>query len=339
MKQSTIRKLITLAMLAVLCVFFQCKNSVFMGAGNLTSILRDASVAGIVGVGITCVILTAGIDLSTGAVMALVGMTMANIYEYTLWPIWVMIALGLLVGLLCGLVNGFVVAKLHIPEFIGTLATMGIFRSLTYVIAIRDAAGSIQSYQMRTKAFTQWGGSAMSLTIGGQKVEIYWVVIAFVVICILGQILLKKTRLGTNLYAVGSSPKAAKLSGINTENTRMAAFAITGLLAAVGGVFTTARLQSTQVLLGDSFNFDPIAAAVIGGCALDGGEGDVIGTFLGAIFMAALDSGIMKLGLSSAYQNVIKGVIIILVVLFDAWYRRFMQEQALRRKTVKEAKA
>ncbi|MDD7174758.1 MAG: hypothetical protein PUH70_06805 [Clostridiales bacterium] len=124
MKQSTLRKLITLAMLAVLCIFFTAKNAVFMSAGNLTAILRDASVAGIVGVGLTCVILTAGIDLSTGSVIALVGMTMANVYEYTLWPIWVMILLGLLVGALCGLINGFVVARLHIPEFIGTLATM-----------------------------------------------------------------------------------------------------------------------------------------------------------------------------------------------------------------------
>ncbi|MDD7174759.1 MAG: ABC transporter permease [Clostridiales bacterium] len=203
---------------------------------------------------------------------------------------------------------------------------MGIFRSLTYVIAVDE------SYQMRTAEFVKWGGKAASFQLGGQNVDIYWVVIALLVITLLGQLLLKKTRLGTNLYAVGSNPKAAQLSGINTENTRIMAFVITGLLAAVGGVFQTARLQSTQVLLADSFNFDPIAAAVIGGCALDGGEGDCIGTLLGAIFMAALNSGIMKLGLSSAWQNVIKGIIIILVVLFDAWYRRFMSTRAMKRK-------
>ena len=338
MKQSTLRKLITLAMLAVLCVFFSLKNAVFMSAGNLTAILRDASVPGIVGVGLTCVILTAGIDLSTGSVIALVGMTMANIYEYTLWPIWVMICIGLVVGALCGLVNGFVVAKLKIPEFIGTLATMGIFRSLTYVIAIR-VDGSIQSYQMKTKEFTQWGSKAFSFQLFGQNVDVYWVVLALIAITIIGQIVLKKTRLGTNLYSVGSSPKAAQLSGIKTDLTRIYAFVLTGLLSAVGAVFLTARLQSTQVLLADSFNFDPIAAAVIGGCALDGGEGDAIGTFMGAIFMAALDSGIIKLGLDSAYQNVIKGVIIILVVLFDAWFRKTMQQQAMKRKASKEVAA
>lgn len=327
-KQTTLRKLISLGMIAALAVFFTLKSPYFLTASNLTAIVRDSAVAGIVGVGLTYVILTAGIDLSTGAVMALSGMVMANIYTYTLIPIPLMIAAGLAVGLVYGAVNGFVVTKLKLPEFIATLATMGIYRSLTYVIAVRDSAGSIQSVQMRASSFTVLGGG-----IGG----LYWVVLAMVLLTVLGQFVLKKTRFGTNLYAVGSNFKAAQLSGINTDRTRMGAFVVTGLLAAVGGVFSVARLQSTTVLLGDSFNFDPIAAAVIGGCALDGGSGDVVGTFLGAVFMAALDNGILKLQLSTAYQYVIKGIIIILVVIFDAWYRGFMQNRAQKKKAVKEA--
>lgn len=327
-KQTTLRKLISLGMIAALAVFFTLKSPYFLTASNLSAIVRDSAVAGIVGVGLTYVILTAGIDLSTGAVMALSGMVMANIYTYTLIPIPLMIAAGLAVGLVCGAVNGFVVTKLKLPEFIATLATMGIYRSLTYVIAVRDSAGSIQSVQMRASSFTALGGG-----IGG----LYWVVLAMVLLTVLGQFVLKKTRFGTNLYAVGSNFKAAQLSGINTDRTRMGAFVVTGLLAAVGGVFSVARLQSTTVLLGDSFNFDPIAAAVIGGCALDGGSGDVVGTFLGAVFMAALDNGILKLQLSTAYQYVIKGIIIILVVIFDAWYRGFMQNRAQKKKAVKEA--
>lgn len=327
-KQTTLRKLISLGMIAALAVFFTLKSPYFLTASNLTAIVRDSAVAGIVGVGLTYVILTAGIDLSTGAVMALSGMVMANIYTYTLIPIPLMIAAGLAVGLVCGAVNGFVVTKLKLPEFIATLATMGIYRSLTYVIAVRDSAGSIQSVQMRASSFTVLGGG-----IGG----LYWVVLAMVLLTVLGQFVLKKTRFGTNLYAVGSNFKAAQLSGINTDRTRIGAFVVTGLLAAVGGVFSVARLQSTTVLLGDSFNFDPIAAAVIGGCALDGGSGDVVGTFLGAVFMAALDNGILKLQLSTAYQYVIKGIIIILVVIFDAWYRGFMQNRAQKKKAVKEA--
>jgi ribose transport system permease protein len=327
-KQATLRKLIAVAMLVVLAVFFSIQSPYFLTAANLSAILRDASVAGIVGVGITYVILTAGIDLSTGSVMALVGMTMANIYTFTLWPIWLMILIGLLVGAVCGLVNGLIVTKLHLPEFIATLATMGIYRSLVYVIAIRDGSGSIQSVQMKAVSFTFLGGKAGA---------VYYVVIAFAAIILLGQFILKKTRFGTDLYAVGSNYKAAQLSGIPTDRIRIGAFVLTGVLAAVGGIFTIARLQSTTVLLGDGFNFDPIAAAVIGGCALDGGDGDILGTFLGALFMAALDNGILKLQLNTAYQYVIKGVIIILVVIFDAWYRRMMQKRALARETAKEA--
>lgn len=324
MKQGTLRKLISVAMLAVLCVFFGAKSPYFLTASNLTSILRDASVAGIVGIGITYVILTAGIDLSTGSVMALVGMTMANVYTKTLWPIWLMVLIGLAVGLACGILNGLIVTKLRLPEFIATLATMGIFRSLTYVIAIREG-GSIVSVKILDESFKTFGSS-----VGNSSV--YYVVIAFVALSLIGQFLLKKTRFGTNLYAVGSNFKAAQLSGINTDRVRIGAFAVTGLLAAVGGVFTVSRLQSTTVLLGDSFNFDPIAAAVIGGCALSGGDGDILGTFLGALFMAALDNGILKLQLNTAYQYVIKGIIIILVVIFDAWYREFMRGRAQKRR-------
>lgn len=330
MKQNTLRKLISLGMIAVLAAFFAIKSPYFLTASNLSAIVRDSAVAGIVGIGLTYVILTAGIDLSTGSVMALSGMVMANIYTYTLIPIPVMILAGLAVGLACGLLNGLVVAKLKLPEFIATLATMGIYRSLTYVIAVRDSEGSIQSVQMRASAFTSLGGG-----VGG----LYWVVLALVLLTALGQFVLKKTRFGTNLYAVGSNFKAAQLSGIHTDRVRIGAFVVTGLLAAVGGVFSVARLQSTTVLLGDSFNFDPIAAAVIGGCALDGGNGDVFGTFLGAIFMAALDNGILKLQMSTAYQYVIKGIIIILVVIFDAWYRHFMQNRAQKKKAAKEATA
>lgn len=315
-------------MIAVLAIFFTLKSPYFLTASNLSAIVRDSAVAGIAGIGLTYVILTASIDLSTGSVMALAGMVMANIYTYTLIPIPVMILAGLAVGLVCGAINGFVVTKLKLPEFIATLATMGIYRSLTYVIAVRDSAGSIQSVQMRASSFTVLGSG-----VGG----LYWVVLALVVLTLLGQFLLKKTRFGTNLYAVGSNFKAAQLSGINTDRVRIGAFVLTGLLAAVGGVFSVARLQSTTVLLGDSFNFDPIAAAVIGGCALDGGNGDVIGTFLGAIFMAALDNAILKLQMSTAYQYVIKGIIIILVVIFDAWYRNFMQNRAQKKKAEKEA--
>ena len=323
MNQTTLRRLVSIGMLLILVVLF----TILAGAGkgkffnfdNLIEVVRDASIPAIIGVGVTFVIITSGIDLSTGSMMALVGMTMANIYAYTLLPFRVMIPAGILVGLLCGLINGIIVAKFNVPEFIGTLATMSIFRALTYIIAIRDANGVIMSQPMKHTQYAWLGGG-----IG----KFYYVIMAMIIIVAAGQITLKYTRYGTNLYSVGASKKAATLSGINVAKTRMIAYIITGFTVAVGAVFTTARLQSATTAVGMDFEFNPIAAAVVGGVALSGGSGDVIGTLIGALFMATLENGVRKLSINTAYQYVIKGAIIIAVVIFDATYKARMDRKA-----------
>ena len=323
MNQTTMRRLISIGMLLILVVLF----TILAGAGkgkffnfdNLIEVVRDASIPAIIGVGVTFIIITAGIDLSTGSMMALVGMTMANIYAYTLLPFSVMMLAGILVGLLCGFCNGVIVAKFNVPEFIGTLATMSIFRALTYIIAIRDANGVIKSQPMNHSGYTWLGGG-----IG----KFYFVIMAMIVIVAAGQIVLKYTRYGTNLYSVGASKKAATLSGIDVAKTRLIAYVITGLTVAVGAVFTTARLQSATTAIGMDFEFNPIAAAVVGGVALSGGSGDVIGTLIGALFMATLENGVRKLSINTAYQYVIKGAIIIAVVIFDATYKARMDRKA-----------
>lgn len=323
MNQTTMRRLISIGMLVILVVLF----TILAGAGkgkffnfdNLIEVVRDASIPAIIGVGVTFIIITAGIDLSTGSMMALVGMTMANIYAYTLLPFSVMMLAGILVGLLCGFCNGVIVAKFNVPEFIGTLATMSIFRALTYIIAIRDANGVIKSQPMNHSGYTWLGGG-----IG----KFYYVIMAMIVIVAAGQIVLKYTRYGTNLYSVGASKKAATLSGIDVAKTRLIAYVITGLTVAVGAIFTTARLQSATTAIGMDFEFNPIAAAVVGGVALSGGSGDVIGTLIGALFMATLENGVRKLSINTAYQYVIKGAIIIAVVIFDATYKARMDRKA-----------
>lgn len=323
MNQTTMRRLISIGMLVILVVLF----TILAGAGkgkffnfdNLIEVVRDASIPAIIGVGVTFIIITAGIDLSTGSMMALVGMTMANIYAYTLLPFSVMMLAGILVGLLCGFCNGVIVAKFNVPEFIGTLATMSIFRALTYIIAIRDANGVIKSQPMNHSGYTWLGGG-----IG----KFYFVIMAMIVIVAAGQIILKYTRYGTNLYSVGASKKAATLSGIDVAKTRLIAYVITGFTVAVGAIFTTARLQSATTAIGMDFEFNPIAAAVVGGVALSGGSGDVIGTLIGALFMATLENGVRKLSINTAYQYVIKGAIIIAVVIFDATYKARMDRKA-----------
>lgn len=322
MNKNTIRKLVSVGLLLFLVILFSASSDYFLTSSNLMEIVRDASVVGIIGIGVTMVILTAGIDLSTGSMMALVGMTMANIYRYTLLPIGVMILAGLIVGTLAGLFNGIIITKFHLPEFIATLSTMSIFRALTYIISIKQN-GLITSQALKARSFVMLGKS-----VGG----IYYVIIVFVLLVIIGQIVLKYTEFGTNLYAVGSNMKAAQLSGINTAKTRVIAYMITGLCAGIASVFMTARLQSTTALLGDGMEFNVIAAVVVGGCALAGGRGDIIGTLIGALFMATLDNGIYKFQINAAFQLVIKGTIIICVVVFDSWYNNFMDELSRNKK-------
>ena len=279
MNQTMMRRLISIGMLLVLIVLFTilagAGKGKFLSFDNLIEIVRDASIPAIVGVGVTFVIITAGIDLSTGSAMALVGMVMANIYAYTLLPFPVMIAAGILTGVICGFVNGYIVAKLHVPEFIGTLATMSIYRALTYIIAIKDANGVIKSQPMNHSGYT-WLGMGIG--------KFYYVIIAMIIIVAAGQIILKYTRYGTNLYSIGASKKAATLSGIDVAKTQMIAYIITGFSA--GGVS------------------------------------------VGALFMATLENGVRKLDMNTAFQYVIKGLIIVAVVIFDATYKARMDKKA-----------
>ena len=323
MKQNTMRKFISLGLLLLLVIAFSVSSSYFLTSDNIISIFRDASVVGIIGTGLTFVILTGGIDLSTGSMMGVVGMVMANIYQYTLLPIWFMLLIGIAVGIIAGLFNGFIVTRLHVPEFIATLSTLEIFRAITYVIAIKKN-GLITSQPLKAVDFVWLGGG-----IGG----LYYVIIVFVLMVVIGQIILKYTRFGTNLYAIGSNVKAAKLSGINIERTRLLAYAAVGFSVAVATIFQTARMQNTTVLIGTGMEFNVIAAAVVGGCALAGGRGDVIGTFTGALFMATLNNGIYKYQINTSYQLIMKGAIIICVVIFDSWYNKKMARASKEQKS------
>lgn len=321
MKQDTIRRLISIGILAVLVVFFSATSEFFFNASNLLSVLEEASVTGIIAVGVTFVIITAGIDLSTGALLALVGMTMANCYKYTSMPIWTLLLIGLAVGAVGGLLNGFIITKFKLPEFIATLSTQGIFRALAFMTAI-TVNGIITNPVINDPDFTVFGGD-----IGG----LYYVTIAFFIIAIIGQIVLKKTTFGTSVYSTGANIKTAQLAGINVDSIRLKVYAMAGVCSAIGAVFMCSRMQTAKADMGTGLEFDVIAAIVIGGCALDGGRGDVFGSVIGALFMAVLDSGIYQYQINTSLQPIIKGCIIVLFAIFDAWYGKRMREKTSRK--------
>ncbi len=317
MRQEQMRRLISIASLIVIMLVFGLTSNSFFTQGNLLSILRECSVNGIIAVGVTYVIITAGIDLSTGAAVGFAGMLCANLlYNYNM-SAGIIVLISILTGLVCGALNGFIITKLRVPEFIGTLSTQYLFRSMVFVFAIREA-GVITNKKISNPGILIWGGS-----IDG----IYLVTIAFIVLAIIGQIVLKKTKFGTYIYATGANRKSAELSGINTDKVRMAVYVITGALCGLAAIFQIGRVGSVTTDLGTGMEFEIIASVVIGGCAFSGGRGDVFGSAIGAVFMAVLQNGILKYNLPTAAQLIVKGVVIVIMIVFDAVYNKMMQKR------------
>ncbi len=317
MRQEQMRRLISIASLIVIMLVFGLTSNSFFTQENLLSILRECSVNGIIAIGVTYVIITAGIDLSTGAIVGVTGMLCANLlYNYNM-SAGVVVLISIVTGLVCGLLNGFIITRLRVPEFIGTLSTQYLFRSMVFVFAIREA-GVITNKKISNPGILIWGGS-----IDG----IYLVTIAFVVLAIVGQIVLKKTKFGTYIYATGANRKSAELSGIDTNKVRMLVYVITGLLCGLAAIFQIGRVGSVTTDLGTGMEFEIIAAVVIGGCAFSGGRGDVFGSAIGAVFMAVLQNGILKYNLPTAAQLIVKGLVIVLMIVFDAVYNNMMQNK------------
>ena len=318
MRQESVRRIISLCLLFFLFAVFGLTSSYFLAPKNIFAFLRDASVPGILTVGVSFVIITAGIDLSTGALCALSAMLMANFLYYQPGvPIPVLCGISILVGILGGLLNGFVVTRLRLPDFIATLATQGIFRGLTMFFAIRES-GRIRNQVIKNRAFL-----AFSKGING----LFYVTIVFFVMVIIGQLLLKKTKIGVYTYATGSNRKSADLSGIPTDRVKRFAFALSGFCCGLAAIFLLARTGAATVDLGTGLEFDVIAAVVVGGCAFSGGRGDVVGSMIGALFMAILTNGIYKYNLGSEYHVIIKGVVIIIMVLFDSVYQHWFRSR------------
>lgn len=321
MRQENMRRLISVASLVIISLVFGLTSSTFFTSGNILSILRESSLNGIIAIGVTFVIITAGIDLSTGAAVGFAGMLCANLlYYYNLSPGLIMI-IAILTGMACGVLNGFIATKLRVPEFIATLSTQYLFRSLVFVFAIREA-GVISNKKISTPGILIMGGS-----ING----VYLVTIVFIILAVIGQIVLKKTKFGTYIYATGANRKSAELSGINTDKVRWIVFIITGFLCGLAALFQIGRVGSVTTDLGIGMEFEIIAAVVIGGCAFSGGRGDVFGSAVGAIFMAVLQNGILKYNLPTAAQLVVKGIVIVVMIIFDAVYNSMMQKRIQQR--------
>ncbi|MBS3945920.1 MAG: ribose ABC transporter permease [Melioribacter sp.] len=296
------RQLGTLLGLVLVISVFAFLSPYFLTLSNLVNITQQTSINAIMAVGMTFVIITAGIDLSVGSIMAFSGIILADsIQNGIAEPIAIII--GLSVGTICGLSNGILISYGKLPPFIATLGMMSVARG----------AALLYSQGRPISGFTEEFRFLATGQIIGIPTSV-WIMISLYVIA---YILLNKTVLGRYTYAIGGNETAANLSGINTKLFKTIVYGISGLLSASAAVILTARLNSAQPIAGIMYELDAIAAVVIGGTSLLGGEGKISGTLIGALIMGVLRNGLNLMGVSSFIQQIVIGLVIILAVLID----------------------
>jgi ribose/xylose/arabinose/galactoside ABC-type transport system permease subunit len=280
----------------------------FRTLSNLENILQQSSANGIMAVGMTLVIITAGIDLSVGSVLALSAVVASSFAHPDAPSLIVPILLGLLVGLACGTVNGILIAKRRLAPFIVTLGMMTVARGFALVYTNGRPIIDLSD------AYDEIGGGYLA----GIPVP----AIIFVAIVLLGAFILHFTRFGRYVYAVGGNELAAKVSGINTDRILIGVYALTGALAGLAGIVLSSRVMSASPATGAGYELDAIAAVVIGGTSLSGGTGSIAGTLVGVLIIGVMNNGLDLLNVSSYWQQIVKGFIIVLAVLLDKMSKR-----------------
>lgn len=311
--QQKLVKFQSIIALLAMCIALSFLSDRFLTADNSWNVMRQISVNVIISVGMTLVILTGGIDLSVGSILALSGAVTAGMLKFgteiTDFNLFIGFTLlgallgGTLVGTLLGWFNGFTITRFKVPPFVATLAMLTIARGMTMLL---------------TGGFpiTGLGGQMAFIGTGwflGIPMPVW--ISAFVVL--LAVVLTNKTRLGRHIYAIGGNETAAELSGLKIKRIKMIVYSIAGALAGIGGIIVTSRLDSAQPNAGFGFELDSIAAVVIGGTSLSGGKGTIMGTVQGALIIGILNNGLVLLNVSPFWQQVIKGMVILLAVIIE----------------------
>ena len=290
--------------LIIFAVIVSILNPRFLSQANILNVLRQTSINSIIAIGMTLVILTGGIDLSVGSILAFCGAVMASLLNAGYNSVMALL-ITLILGLVFGFFNGFLVSKMKLQAFIVTLVTMTFLRGATLVFT-------------EGKPITVDDGGVLFENIGGGylfniPIPIYIMIILFII----GYYLLMHTKFGRYTYAIGGNEEATKLSGINVDKIKIWVYGICGALSALAGVILTSRLYSAQPTAGSGYELDAIAAVVLGGTSLSGGVGRITGTALGAIIIGVLGNALNLLNVSSYYQMMIKAAVILVAVLID----------------------
>ena len=288
--------------LIFLCLVLWILTPYFLTLSNLMNILEQSSINAIVAVGMTFVIITAGIDLSVGSILAFSGVVMASLLQGGV-PIVLALLAGLAVGTVCGLLNGFLVSIGKLPPFIVTLGMMSVARGAALVYTDGRPISTFEP--------------AFRYLATGKIFFLPMPLLIMLLVYLITHLILTRTKFGLYTYAMGGNEEATHLSGVNVRFHKTMVYALSGLTSAIAAVLLTARLNSAQPIAGMMYELDAIAATVIGGTSLMGGEGTLTGTFIGALIMGVLRNGLNLLGVSSFLQQIIIGLVIIIAVLFD----------------------
>ncbi|MFI3173363.1 MAG: ABC transporter permease [Eubacteriales bacterium] len=305
------RELVVVVAIVVMTLIFSVLNPSYFTGKNFLSILQQATINGILAVGMTYAIVSGGIDLSIGSTFAIVIVVVGQLTVAGVNP-FIAILLGMILGAALGCVNGILITKMNLQPFIATLGTMSVYRGIAYVITGGWPVLNIPD-EFRSLLNTRISA------LGNANVYLF----VFLAVAIVAGIILSKTKFGNYIYAVGGNEEAAKLSGVNVHMTIIKAYAVTGVCAAVAGMIQLASLGSGEPTAGSGYELDAIAAAAIGGTRMAGGKGTVLGTVFGAILLAALKIGLIVLNVDTFYQYIVTGIIIIIAAYFEFIQERF----------------
>jgi len=292
------RKYGILIVLVVMWILLMIVSPTFRTTKNAVNILRQVSVNGIIAIGMTFVIMTGGIDLTVGSLVAAAGVVSGSILVANPSNVLLAVAAGIVVCALFGAMNGFFVAYMEVPPFVATLAGMTIARGFAYVYS--DG----KPYTLASEGFSLIGKGMAPIAI-------------FVLILIISHLFLSKMKFGRYIYAVGGNVKAAEASGVKVKHILMKVYILSGVLTGIAGIVLASRTNSGQPAVGMGYETDAIAAAVIGGTSMTGGIGTIPGTLVGILIIGTLNNGLNLLDVSSYYQQIIKGLIILGAVCFD----------------------
>lgn len=315
-KNESLQRILAFAALVVLFIFFSLSSPNFTRAANIEGIMLATAVNGILAVGVTFVIITGGIDLSIGTVMTLSAVITAKMVSEAGFSIPVGILSGVLTGAAAGFINGIVISRMRVPPFVATLGMLYVAKGLSLILS-----NLAPIYFPRELNFTETMATGVVIQIPG-VIEIPNAVLVMFGAAIVGSFILFRTVLGRYTFALGSNEEATRISGVNTAQWKIAVYTLAGVFSGLAGVMIAARLNSAQPSLGQGYELDAIAAVVIGGTSLSGGEGSILGTVIGAFVISVLTNGLRILSVPQEWQSVVTGAIIIVAVFLDMARRR-----------------